>query len=211
MAPGARPSRDRGRRSSKVAAVPIRPSTSKDPGDKTPGGGAPTAGPGATIIQLQTQLFLLWATPQREEVAFEVSKVVDQPLQARCATAPLCPSEAEEERRSRGDDADLDDVPVDPNADADPDCPYGFCTKAECIRERNIEALRTALFPEREVALVGNYLKALGYTVRQEEVPFDSLNGSRVLMAHSRIYNFHDVRVLCAPGGQELVLIRNPY
>ena len=204
---GARPTRDRQR-----TKIPVVPSAREGsvPGKR---GRAEAATPKrtATIIQLQTQLYLLWATPAREEVAFEVSKVVDQPLQARCPTAPLCPSEAEEERRTRGEDADLDEVPVDPNSDADPDCPYAFCTKAECIRERNIEALRTALFPDREAQLVANYLRALGYEVRKEQIALDSLNGSRVLMAHSRIYNVHDVRVLCSPGGQELVLIRNPY
>ena len=166
---------------------------------------------GLKILRLPTKLFLMWATPSHEDVAFEVSKVVDQPLQARCATAPLCPAEAMTARETRGEGTDLEDVPVDPKADPDPDCPYEFDTKAECIRERNIEALRSALFTEDEVSLLANYLRALGYEVRNEEIPLENLNGSRVLLAHSRIYSFHDVRVLCAPGGRELVLLRNPY
>lgn len=166
---------------------------------------------GIKILRLPSKLYLMWATPSYEDVAFEVSKVVDQPLQSRCATAPLCPDEALAARESRGEAADLEDVPVDPKADPDPNCPYEFESKAECIRERNIEALRNALFAEEEVSLIANYLRALGYEVRNEEIPLESLNGSRVLMAHSRIYSFHDVRVLCAPGGRELVLLRNPY
>lgn len=277
------------------------------------------------VIRLERRLFLLWATPPGDTVAFEVSKVIGHPLQERCSTAPLCPSEVARAARAEGhapggafgtttsgcgrgrgkiislsiprstaspaptpssssasysslsssaspssspparpsgrrlppltfplaasataveaepessrsvgvsppppvhadDDGDPENAAgdeaepaeeagdeIDLDGLADAGCPYGFCTKSECIRERNTEALSSALFRADEVDRTANFLRALGYGVRLEPVPEEAIDGTRILIAHGRICNFHDVRLLSAPKGRELVLVRNPY
>jgi hypothetical protein len=174
------------------ASLPLGSVDGREPGCKR-----------AVVIPLERTRFLIWATPRGDRLAYEVSKAVDGPLQARCATAPLCPGEDLERTGA---------VPgwIDPQAAPIGECPYQFETRGECIRSRNVQALEAALFHSREANLVANYLSALGYTVKLEEIPQNRvLDGTRILHAHSKIGDTHDVRVLAAPGGGELVLVRD--
>lgn len=154
----------------------------------------------SNVVSLARARTLLWAIPRGESIAYEVSKAVNAPLQARCKTAPLCPGESPQ-----------DGVPgwIQPNGAPVGPCPYDYETRGQCISDRNIEALVAALFSPTEARLVANYLKALGYNVREEEFPPESLDGTRILNAHARIGQSHEVRVMGAPGVGEIVLVRD--
>jgi len=154
----------------------------------------------SNVISLSRSRILLWATPRGEQVPYEVSKAVSAPLQARCKTAPLCP--AEEGQNGLPGWIRPDDPPIGP-------CPYEYATRGACICDRNVEALAAALFTPAEARLLGNYLNALGYVVREEAVPPEALDGTRILNAHAKIGDSHDVRVVSAPGVGELVLVRD--
>jgi hypothetical protein len=164
-----------------------------------------SASSSSKVLQLDHTRVLLWATPRGDAVPYEVSKAVDGPLQSKCQSAPICP----EESSSRGSrPADLGGW-IDPGAAPTGTCPYTFETRGECIRARNVEALEAALFHRPEAGLIANYLRALGYAVRLEEIPRLRIgDGTRILNAHSKIRDTHDVRVLSAPCG-ELVLVRD--
>jgi hypothetical protein len=150
------------------------------------------------LLSLSQARLLLWAAPRGDSLPFEVSKAVTTALQARCKTAPLCPGESPE---SPGW--------LDPQAPPKGACPYFYESRGECICDRNSEALGAALFGPGEARVVRNYLHALGYDVSQEEIPPLDLNGMRILHAHSKISDSHDVRVMGVPGVGELVLVRD--
>jgi hypothetical protein len=152
------------------------------------------------VLSLAHARRLIWATPRGEKIAYEVSKAVNAPLQAKCKTAPLCPGESPS-----------DGLPgwIQPGGAPVGACPYDYETRGQCISDRNIEALVAALFLPAEARLVTNYLSALGYNVREEEVPAESLDGARILNAHGRIGGSHEVRVMGAPHVGEIVLVRD--
>jgi len=178
------------------------------PGESGRSERAPTAapsavepgGPTSNVLSLARARKLIWATPRGERIPYEVSKAVNAPLQARCKTAPLCPGESPQ-----------DGLPgwIQPNGAPVGPCPYDYETRGQCISDRNIEALVAALFLPAEARLVSNYLSALGYNVREEEVPPESLDGARILNAHGRIGGSHEVRVMGAPHVGEIVLVRD--
>jgi hypothetical protein len=153
----------------------------------------------SNLLSISRARILVWATPRGDRVAYEVSKAVNAPLQALCKTAPLCPGETPG-----------DGLPgwIQPNGVPLGACPYEYETRGACISDRNIEALVAALFSPTESRLLGNYLNAMGYIVREEEFPPESLDGTRILNAHARIGNSHEVRVMGAPGVGEIVLVR---
>ena len=172
------------------------PNSSRD-GPATERGGSVSE---ASILSLARARLLLWATPRGQKLAYEVSKAVNAPLQVKCKTAPLCPGESPQ-----------DGLPgwIQPNGAPVGACPYHYETRGECISDRNIEALVAALFLPAEARLVSNYMNALGYNVREEEFPPESLDGARILNAHARISSSHEVRVMGAPGVGEIVLVRD--
>jgi hypothetical protein len=155
---------------------------------------------GSNLLSLARARILLWATPRGDKVAFEVSKAVTAALQARCKSAPLCPGESPETTNPGW---------LDPQTAPLGACPYAYETRGECICDRNAEALGAALFGPGDARLVRNYLHALGYSVREEEIPPLDLSGMRILHAHSKIGDSHDVRVMGVPGVGELVLVRD--
>jgi hypothetical protein len=156
--------------------------------------------PAGNVLSLARARKLIWASPRGERLSYEVSKAVNVPLQSRCKTAPLCPGESPQ-----------DGLPgwIQPNGAPVGACPYDYATRGQCISDRNIEALIAALFLPAEARLVSNYLSALGYNVREEEFPPESLDGTRILNAHARIGSSHEVRVLGAPNVGEIVLVRD--
>jgi hypothetical protein len=160
------------------------------------------------VIKLERRFYLLWAIPSGGKEAFEVSRAVNVDLQPECPSSPLCPEEVgispDEARKVRPQAPGGKDY-VSKN------CPYHYATKQECYKARNIQALREGLWKEKEVGLIGNFLEALGYKVEEEEIPESKIDGSRILMAHGHIYNFHDVRFITGPGNVEIILVRNPY
>ena len=174
----------------------MHPAVEAETADK----GATSSEEGPAILSLARARLLLWATPRGQKLAYEVSKAVNTPLQAKCKTAPLCPGESPQ-----------DGLPgwIQPNGAPVGACPYHYETRGECISDRNVEALVAALFLPAEARLVSNYLNALGYNVREEEFPPESLDGARILNAHARISSSHEVRVMGAPGVGEIVLVRD--
>jgi hypothetical protein len=165
--------------------------------EETPPGGSVLS---SNVTSLARGRLLIWACPRGENLAYEVSKAVNAPLQSRCKSAPLCPGESPQ-----------DGLPgwIQPNGAPVGPCPYDYETRGQCISDRNIEALVAALFLPAEARLVSNYLNALGYNVREEEFPPESLDGTRILNAHARIGSSHEVRVMGAPGVGEIVLVRD--
>jgi hypothetical protein len=151
------------------------------------------------ILQLARSRVLLWARERGHDVPFEVSKVVGVPLQGRCATAPRCPGQAEEDEGEDGW--------IDPDESAARDCPYAFSTRGDCLSHRNQRALEAALFRPGEVVLTRRLLEALGFEVESE--PIEPLAGSRVLIAHGAIGPSCQVRLLRSPGAGQIVLVRD--
>jgi hypothetical protein len=166
--------------------------------------------------KLGTDYYVLWAVPQGETVAFEVSREVSTPLQADCETSPFCPGEryprlSGQDQEEGSHRASVITYEFNIDFHYDPDiCPYGFADKEECYKSINRKALREGCIPEDLLKRTANFLKALGYRVFAERVKPRDLDGDRILMAHGPIYNFHDLRCENGPGGLVLYLIRNP-
>jgi hypothetical protein len=157
------------------------------------------------ILRLARSRTLLWAHERGSDVPFEVSKVVQQPLQARCPTAPRCPAEVV------GPGAARRPAPkglwLDPDARPAGDCAYSFATRGECLQTRNQLALEAALFRPGEVLLTRRFLEALGYAVEEEAVE-TTRPDPRILDAHGPVGSRHQVRVLRSPSAGQIVLVR---
>lgn len=149
------------------------------------------------ILRLSTSRVLLWAHERGVPNAapFEVSKVVDGPLQARCPSAPRCPGE-----RAKGS--------IDPDAPASPTCAYAFRQRGDCLRARNQLALEAALFRPGELLLTRRLLEALGFTIRAETVDVTEASGPRVLAAHGALGKSLQVRMFRSPSAGPIVLVR---
>ena len=143
---------------------------------------------------------LLWAHDDASDAGFEVSKAVTRSLQARCPTAPACPSEPLDPFSGPAW-IDPDEGPRDP-------CPYAFRRRGQCLLHRNREALEAALLTCGEARRATRLLTALGYRVRAEGIDPSGRGNPRILLAHSALDDTDEVRVLPAPGGGRLVLVR---
>lgn len=153
------------------------------------------------ILPLATARVLLWAHDEASDQGFEVSKAVTRPLQARCTSAPSCPSEPFDPFSGPAW-IDPDEPPLDP-------CPYGFRRRGQCLLHRNREALEAALFQIGEARRAARLLTALGYAVREEAIdPLGGARETRILWAHSALHDGDEVRVLPGPAGMRLVLVR---
>ncbi len=148
------------------------------------------------ILRLAGCRALLWARERGSGASYEVSKGVDRPLQARCASAPRCPG-----------DAERDPAWVDPAEEAPAGCPYAFHDRGECLEHRNRQALEAALFTPSEARRTRGLLEALGYEVEEEAV--EPALDDRILAAHRAPTPGRQVRVLGGPGGAALVLVRS--
>lgn len=189
------------RSSKRFTVLPVLPGSERPQGkNKKAVSPAPLPAQSGNLLSLARARLLIWATPRGEKLSYEVSKAVNAPLQVKCKSAPLCPGESPQ-----------DGLPgwIQPNGAPVGPCPYDYETRGQCISDRNIEALLAALFLPQEARLVSNYLSALGYNVREEEFPPESLDGARILNAHARIGASHEVRVMGAPGVGEIVLVRD--
>jgi hypothetical protein len=155
------------------------------------------------ILRLAQSRTLLWAYERGSDLPYEVSKVVQQPLQARCPTAPRCPGEALQTptgSRSKG-------LWLDPDERPGAGCAYQFDTRGDCLRTRNQLALEAALFRPQEVVLTRRLLLALGFTVEAEPVE-TATSEPRILEAHGPIGPRHQVRLLRSPSAGQIVLVR---
>ncbi len=155
------------------------------------------------ILRLSQARVLLWARERDPLSPFEVSKIVAQPLQPMCRSAPHCPGELQE--------ATLFTKPalvgwVDPTQPPPSTCPYEFGLRGECLQHRNQLALEAALFSPSEVTLTRRLLEALGYEVTEEGV--DSHERGKILGAHGFIGPSHEVRLLQSPSAGPIVLVR---
>lgn len=158
------------------------------------------------ILRLAQSRVVLWAQDRNGppgETPFEVSKVVDAPLQPRCPTAPSCPQETE--APFSGNQAWINPRESPPGI-----CPYAFTTREGCLEHRNQRALEIALFRQGEADAVRKLLEALGYVVRVE--PLDPVGGGagHILRSHGYISPNHEVRLLNGPRGGQIVLVRDP-
>lgn len=155
------------------------------------------------ILRLAQARVLLWAYERGGQEPFEVSKVVDGPLQPRCESAPRCPDEPLEL-----DDASDRGLWVDPDEAPHGTCAYAFVDRGACLRHRNQIALERALFNPNEVPLTRRLLESLGYTVREEAV--DPARGApRILVAHGSVRaSSHQVKLLKSPSAGSVVLVR---
>jgi hypothetical protein len=164
---------------------------------------------------LDAEPYVLWAWLPGEKVPFEVSREVSA-LHPRCPHSPYCPGE----RLFRivgmpsgpgGRKLSTPTPDFDPEFVFDPSvCPYRYASKEECFRSINHAALKAGCIPQRELARTAGFLKSLGYRVKAERVDAHEFEGTRILLAHRPIYNFHELRVEHCIGGQILYLIRNP-
>jgi hypothetical protein len=157
------------------------------------------------ILRLATSRVLLWAHEGGlpNAAPFEVSKVVDGPLQARCPSAPRCPGEGGSRvkgERPKGS--------IDPDAPASPTCAYTFELRGDCLRARNQLALEAALFRPGELLLTRRLLEALGFTIRAETVDVTEPTGPRVLAAHGALGKALQVRMFRSPSAGPIVLVR---
>lgn len=135
----------------------------------------------------------LWGEP------FEVSKVVEGPLQERCSSAPRCPDEPEES---------LNGLWIDPNERPHGSCAYDFQRRGQCLRHRNQVALESALFRPDEIPLTRRLLESLGFTVREEAID-PTQQPVRILKAHGSVTPAsHQVRLLRSPSAGGIVLVR---
>lgn len=146
------------------------------------------------ILRLASSRVLLWAHERGGDGPYEVSKVVDRPLQPHCQSAPRCPGSGEG---------------IDPSAAPAARCPYVFDTRGECLRTRNQLALEAALFRPGEVLLTRRLLEALGFEVQEEAIDPAADEGRRVLTAHGALgrKELH-VRLLRSPAAGPIVLVR---
>lgn len=155
------------------------------------------------ILRLAQSRTLLWAYERGSDLPYEVSKVVQQPLQARCPTAPRCPGEALKSPtggRSKG-------LWLEPDQPPSGSCAYQFDTRGDCLRTRNQLALEAALFRPQEVVLTRRLLLALGFSVEAEPVE-TATSEPRILEAHGPIGPRHQVRLLRSPSAGQIVLVR---
>lgn len=155
------------------------------------------------ILRLTQSRTLLWARERGSDAPYEVSKVVQQPLQPRCPTAPRCPEEAAKAAtplKTKGS------LWLDPQERPRGVCAYSFGTRGECLQTRNQLALEAALFRPGEVLLTRRLLEALGFAV--EEEPVDTTRDPRILDAHGPIGPRHQVRLLRSPSAGQIVLVR---
>jgi hypothetical protein len=165
---------------------------------------------------LGDSFYVLWAAPAGEKVPFEVSREVPGVIHPRCPNSPYCPGERMfrvmgRPPRDGGSRISTAAPDFDPDFVFDPAvCPYRYASKDECFRAINRTALRAACIPERDLRRIAGFLQSLRYAVKAERLSDADLDGGRILMAHGPIYNFHDLRVEHAIGGQDLYLIRNP-
>ena len=155
------------------------------------------------VLRLAQARVLLWAfsrgNSSEGDQPFEVSKVVDGPLQARCASAPRCPDEPEES---------LSGLWIDPNERPHGSCAYDFQRRGQCLRHRNQIALELALFRPDEVPLTRRLLESLGFTVREEAID-PTQHPVRILKAHGSVTPAsHQVRLLRSPSAGGIVLVR---
>lgn len=155
------------------------------------------------ILRLTQSRILLWAHERGSDVPYEVSKVVQQPLQPRCPTAPRCPDEAASSPATLKGKGSLW---LDPQERPRGSCAYTFGTRGECLQTRNQLALEAALFKPGEVLLTRRLLEALGFTVEEEAV--DTTRDPRILEAHGPIGQRHQVRLLRSPSAGQIVLVR---
>lgn len=155
------------------------------------------------ILRLTQSRVLLWARERGSDVPYEVSKVVQQPLQPRCPTAPRCPEEAAKTPASLKGKGSLW---LDPQERPKGSCAYAFGTRGECLQARNQLALEAALFRPGEVVLTRRLLEALGFSVEEESV--DATKDPRILDAHGPIGQQHQVRLLRSPSAGQIVLVR---
>ena len=153
------------------------------------------------ILRLAHARVLLWAHERGGCEPFEVSKVVDGPLQERCESAPRCPGEADDEEDEQG-------LWVDPLERPAGVCAYAFPHRGACLGHRNQIALERALFLPAEVQLTRRLLESLGYSVREESVDSTRAN-PRVLLAHGSVRAAsHQVKLLKSPSAGSIVLVR---
>lgn len=139
---------------------------------------------GLKVLRLARSRVVLWAQRPGSDEPFEVTRVIEQPLQSRCESAPRCP---DQEHHGLSFDSMVSSA-----------CPYAFLDRGECIRHRNQRALEEALFLPAAAASVVRLLESLGYEVRREVV--DPVHDVRVLRAHSPIEPDQEVRVLPDPS-----------
>ena len=153
-----------------------------------------------TVLPLARARVLLWAR-QRGGASFEVSKVVNQPLQPLCPTSPRCPTEARATERRKA-------FWVDPSQPPPADCAYEFTRRGDCLRHRNQVALEAALFRPGELQLTRKLLEALGFEVSEETID-PSTQTTRVLDAHRGAACKGKARVLHSPVAGPIVLVRH--
>ncbi len=159
------------------------------------------------ILHLAQSRVLLWAREGRDLLPYEVSKVVNNPLQGRCDTAPYCPGERESDQPFNGP------AWIDPNATPSPACPYAFSNRGDCLAHRNRAALEAALFSPAEARMARRLLEALGYNVFEEAIDVTQTclpdGESRILDAHSYIGPSHQVKLFSSPHSGQIVLVRD--
>lgn len=164
------------------------------------------------ILRLARSRVLLWAWERASDVPFEVSKVVHQPLQPRCPTAPRCPDEVLESPDGwpAGKAAPAKPAAslwLDPAERPKGACAYRFDSRGECLGARNQLALEAALFLPTEVVLTRRLLEALGYRVDEESLDTTTPD-PRILEAHGPIGPRHQVKLLRSPSAGQVVLVR---
>lgn len=153
------------------------------------------------ILRLAQARVLLWAYERGGSEPFEVSKVVEGPLQDRCESAPRCPGESDPQADEQG-------LWVDPQEEPAGACAYAFPHRGACLGHRNQIALERALFRPTEVPLTRRLLESLGYSVREEGVDSTRPN-PRVLIAHGSVRaTSHQVKLLKSPSAGSIVLVR---
>lgn len=149
------------------------------------------------VLQLAQSRVVLWATEAGSgHPPFEVSRAVEGPLLERCPSAPRCPDGRPEKALER-------------HAPAAGECPYAFTQVGECVEHRNRRALEAALFRPHEAQLARRLLEAVGYRVEVEAVDPLEADAGRILRAHRPLSRRSEVRVLSAPFGGRLVLVRD--
>jgi hypothetical protein len=165
------------------------------------------------VQRLMGPYCLLWATPEGEDVPFEVSREVPVLFEDKCPTSPFCPGEQipriEKDRKPGGPAWTYVE---DGSFRLEPDrCPMGFQSKPECYRNINIIAFKRGTVPRDRLMETTAFLRAIGYTLYIESFAEEEIDGSRILIAHGPLFNFHELRVEIGPGGQRFYLVRNPY
>ena len=152
------------------------------------------------ILQLARARVRLWAG-RRAEAPFEVTKVVGQPLQPLCSTAPRCPSPDDEHFSFRASFSWID--PLEAPAH---ECPYRFESRGDCLSHRNQLALEAALFDPHELDLTRRLLEAVGFEVHEE--PVDPVAETTILLAHGHLGPAYEVRLMHSPVAGPIVLVR---